>query len=129
MTLGKPNHKTPSMKAIAVCFYLFLWFAIPAQALTLLTPSFVVVIIDKAPEGTVSSDDVLYVGVSRKNGNTIQVKGRTIHTLAADGVTPSKFLGWSFTTDKATYFVSEGGLLEVKSGKKILVSEKGEWVD
>lgn len=117
------------MKAVSVCLSLLLWFALPAQALTLLTPSFVVVIIDKAAEGTVSSDDVLYVGVSRKNGNTIRIEGRTLHTLAADGVTPSKFLGWSFTTDKATYFVSEGGLLEVKSGKKILVSEKGEWVD
>ncbi|MCB1211023.1 MAG: hypothetical protein KDK97_16990, partial [Verrucomicrobiales bacterium] len=53
---------------------------------TLITPSFVVVIINNEPEGVVSSDNIFYVGVSKKSGDSIKIKGQTVHTTDADGV-------------------------------------------
>lgn len=96
---------------------------------TLITPSFVVIIIDHDAEGVVSSNNVTYVGVNRKNGNTIRIKGRTLHTMEADGVTPDKFLGYVFENDKVSYFVGEDGTLRVQSGKKRLLEESGKWAD
>ncbi len=92
----------------------------------LLTPSFTVTITGCA-EGEVSCDNVKYTGVSKKNGSRIRLTGRTLHTLGADGVTPSRFLGWEFRNGKTVYTVTEGGLLEVRQGAKTLVSEQGKW--
>lgn len=92
----------------------------------LVTPSFRVTIVGCA-EGEVSCDNVKYTGVSKKNGSRIRLTGRTLHTLGADGVTPSRFLGWEFRKGKTIYTVTEGGVLEVTQGAKTLVSEQGEW--
>lgn len=116
------------MKAFLVFTFAFL-FAAAAYARTLITPSFVVVIINNEPEGVVSSHDIMYVGVSRKTGKTLTCKGRTVHTMEADGVTPNKFLGYAFTHDKVSYFVGEEGSLRVTSGKKVLLEETGRWED
>jgi len=92
----------------------------------LLTPSFTVTIVGCA-EGNVSCDDVKYTGVSRKTGAAIKLKGKTLHTMGADGVTPSRFLGYEFRNGKTLYTVTEGGVLEVRRGAKMLFSEQGEW--
>jgi hypothetical protein len=92
----------------------------------LVTPSFTVTIVGCA-EGNVSCDDVRYTGVSKKSGSRIRLRGRTVHTMGADGVTPARFLGYRFRNGKTVYTVTEGGLLEVSQGKKTLMSEQGEW--
>ncbi len=105
-----------------------LWLAATAAQAqdVLVTPSFTVTITGCA-EGEVSCDNAKYSGVSKKNGSRIRLTGRTLHTLGADGVTPSRFLGWEFRNGKTVYTVTEGGVLEVRQGAKTLVSEQGEW--
>lgn len=101
--------------------------AATAQAQEVLqTPSFTVTIVGCA-EGNVSCDDVKYTGVSKKSGHTIRLTGKTLHTMGADGVTPSRFLGWQFRNGTTFYTVTEGGVLEVRQGAKTLFSEQGEW--
>ena len=94
----------------------------------LVTPSYAVTVIG-CKEGVVSCDDVRYIGVSRKSGKVMTLKGRTLHTTAADGVTPSRFLGYEFRNGSTVYRVSEEGVLDVRQGDKVLVSERGKWAD
>lgn len=100
---------------------------LPARADTLTTPSFVIDIKVNCEEGNVSCDDVSYTGTSRKTGKSIKLRGKTMHTLCADGVTPCRFLGYEFRNGKTSYKVFEGGELSVTQGKKVILEEKGEW--
>ena len=94
----------------------------------LVTPGYAVTIIGCA-EGVVSCDNARYIGVSRKSGKVQTLKGRTLHTTAADGVTPSRFLGYEFRSGSMVYRVSQEGVLDVRQGEKVLVSEKGQWAE
>ena len=105
---------------------LFLCAATAQAQEVLQTPSFTVTIVGCA-EGEVSCDNVKYLGVSRKTGNALSLTGKTLHTLAADGVTPGRFLGWQFRSGLTTYTVREEGVLDVRKGGKMLVSEQGRW--
>ena len=118
------------MRTLFVLAVALLWIvSVSAASQTLITPSFVIVIIRNDPEGVVVSDDVTYVGVSRKTGNTIKLKGSTVHRKGADGVTPSRFIGFAFENEGVSYLVLDEGTLEVRSGEKLLLSEPGEWAD
>ena len=92
----------------------------------LVTPGFVVTIIG-CGDGVVSCEDAKYVGVSRKTGQVLTLKGKTLHTMAADGVTPNRFLGYEFRNGQTVYRVTLDGELEVKQGGRALVNEKGKW--
>lgn len=91
------------------------------------TPGFIVRIEVRCPEGHVTCDDVAYRGESRRSGRAIFLKGRTLHTTCADGVTPCRFLGYRFRNGAHTYFVSDAGELVVTRGGKVIVRERGEW--
>ncbi len=114
------------MKKIALA-WLLAAAAPPATAATLVTPSFEVNIEVRCAEGNVSCDQVRYTGTSRKSGKSLSLKGRTHHTLCADGVTPCRFLGYIFKNGGITYFVSDAGQLTVSEGRKVLVQETGDW--
>lgn len=114
------------MKRILLAITLLLGMSL-ARAGTLTTPSFVVKVTVNCAEGNVTCDDVTYVGTSRKTGKSIKLRGKTMHTLCADGVTPCRFLGYEFRNGKIDYQVTEDGQLTVTQGKKTLLSEKGEW--
>jgi hypothetical protein len=98
-----------------------------AEELVLKTPSFLVKIDVRCAEGNVTCDDVIYTGTSRKTGRSIKVKGRTMHSTCADGVTPCRFQGYTFDNGKINYTVLEDGQLTVMNRDKILVNEKGVW--
>ncbi len=101
--------------------------AVQAQEV-LVTPNYAVTVIG-CKEGSVSCDDARYIGVSRKSGKVLTLKGRTLHTLGADGVTPSRFLGYEFRNGNTVYRVSQEGVLDVRQGEKVVVSEKGKWAE
>ena len=98
-----------------------------ARAGTLTTPSFKVEIKVNCAEGNVTCDDITYVGTSKKTGKSIKLRGKTMHTTCADGVTPCRFLGYEFRNGKTYYQVLDDGTLQVIQNNKTLLSEKGEW--
>ena len=102
-------------------------FAGQACASTLTTPSFVIQIKVNCAEGDVTCDNVIYVGTSKKTGKSIRLRGKTKHSMCADGVTPCQFQGYEFKNGTAYYRVLEDGSLLVMQGKKVLLEEKGNW--
>lgn len=106
-------------------FPALLLFAGAANADTLRTPSFVVVIKSNCAEGNVTCDNVAYNGTSKKTGKSIRLRGKTLHTWNK-GV-PGRFLGYEFSSGKTRYQVLEDGSLVVTLGTKVILSEQGEW--
>jgi hypothetical protein len=93
----------------------------------LTTKSFTVTITDNRPDGEVTSDDVMYYGVSKRTGTSIRLKGTDWHTTGPDG-SPGRFLGYKFKNGDITYLVFDEGRLEVLSGNgAVLVDETGTW--
>ncbi|MBJ7311068.1 hypothetical protein ACFOLJ_16910 [Rugamonas sp. CCM 8940] len=101
--------------------------AAPARAETLETPSYTIVIKSHCVEGSVGCDNVGYTGTSKKSGKAIRLSGKTLHTTCADGVTPCRFIGYEFKNGAVSYTVTDGGDLIVKSGRKVVLQEHGEW--
>lgn len=97
-----------------------------AQTNTLDTPTCRITI-RGCDEYVVSCDTVEYVSVSKKSGESIVLIGRTVHTIGADGVTPTRFLGYEFKNGGTKYFVSQAGELQVTRGSKVLLEEQGVW--
>ena len=98
-----------------------------AHADTLTTRSFSIQIQVNCAEGDVVCDDVTYRGKNRRTGQSLVLKGKTMHSLCADGVTPCRFLGYEFKNGAYRYVVYENGGLRVTQGQKVLVEETGEW--
>lgn len=102
-------------------------FSASLRADTLTTASFKISIERHCEEGDVSCDRVSYLGESRKSGAKLALRGKTVHTRCADGMTPCRFLGYQFKSGRTTYLVLEEGRLQVRRGDKLLVDEAGEW--
>jgi hypothetical protein len=118
------------MKRLIVCLLLAVFGTTVHAQSVLITLNYVVTVIDCREDGVISCDGAKYIGVSRKSGNAMTLKGKTLHTMAADGVTPNRFLGHEFRSGNTVYRVYEvDATLEVKQGSKVLVNEKGKWVD
>jgi len=98
-----------------------------ALADTLLTPSFRVEIKVNCAEGNVSCDDVLYTGTNLRTGESLILRGRTMHAVCVDGVTPCRFLGYEFRSANIRYTVLETGELVVTQGGKVMIREPGVW--
>jgi hypothetical protein len=98
-----------------------------AIAETLTTKQFRIEIQRKCAEGNVTCDRVSYLGKDLKTGKSLRLSGRTTHSLCADGVTPCQFLGYEFQNQNYRYVVTDGGLLRVYQGEKLLLSQQGKW--
>ena len=91
------------------------------------TPSFTIRIEVRCPEGEVTCRNVIYRGENKRTKKTLQLRGRTVHSLCADRVTPCRFLGYAFRNGRFTYFVSERGELVVQNGPRVVVQQSGTW--
>jgi len=101
-----------------------------ANGAVLVTEQFVIVIIERCPEGEVSCDDVVYTGVNRKTGESIALKGEAWVRMCADGATPCEHLGWQFKNGDFTYKIRETPpSLAVERGDKILLEQNAVWTD
>ena len=114
------------MTKITLFLAALLW-SLTVKADTLTTASFVVDISRHCEEGNLTCDQVSDVGVSKKSGNRIALKGKSLRAMCADGVTPCRFLGYRFRNGNATYLVLEEGRLQVAVGGKGVLDESGEW--
>jgi len=105
-----------------------LLFSTSVGAEKLLTKNYEIEITRHCDEGYVTCDNVSYVGINKKTGDAITLKGKTNHSVCADGVTPCKFQGYTFTNGNVEYKIYSRGILEViRNGSEILLSEEGEW--
>jgi len=96
------------------------------------TEHYLVEITVRCPEGDVSCERVGYRGVNKKTGAALELRGETMHSTCADGVTPCRFLGYRFRNGKTHYFVwedgdGEKGTLEVRTDRQVLLTERGTW--
>ncbi|MCG7564206.1 hypothetical protein [Pseudoalteromonas sp. McH1-42] len=99
-----------------------------ANAESLNTPSYEIVIKWKCGEGYVSCDNIEFNVKNKIEGTTNTYIGKSIHSLCVDGVTPCKFQGYEFNTDELNYSLYMRGLIEVvKNNNEVVLSEKGEW--
>ena len=96
-----------------------------ANAETLKTKNFNITITRNCPEGYVTCKNVTYYGKDLRTGKSIRLTGKTIHTTGADGVTPSRFLGYEFRNGEYLYRVTTDNTLQVYQGKKLILQEKG----
>jgi hypothetical protein len=78
-------------------------------------------------EYEVTCDSVTYIGISKQSSKSITLTGTTVHTIGADGVTPSHFLAYMFKNGSTTYFVGDDGKLLVTTASNVLVEEQGVW--
>lgn len=102
------------------------------QVLT--TPHYVVTITSHCSEGDVTCGGYEeYDGVSKKTQAAIHLKGEdVIHYCPDDqgdgpGKTPCHHVGFKFLKGDVTYFVSDGGMLQVTRGTSTLLQEQGKW--
>lgn len=115
-----------TLKSLLAVLLLALPISVAAHQ-RLVTDSFEVTIDTRCKEGTVGCDKVHYTGVHRKTGRSIKLVGQEMHSRCADGVTPCRFLGYSFRNGDVTYAVLEDGTLLVRQGERVLVQERGTW--
>jgi hypothetical protein len=104
-------------------------FAGMANAETLKTKNFSIKITANCPEGNITCDNVTYLGKDLKTGKSIRLTGKTIHSIGADGVTPSRFLGYEFRNKNYIYRVTADNQLLVFKGKQLILKEQGTAVD
>jgi hypothetical protein len=100
----------------------------PQRVQSLKTPNHRVVLRFNCPEGTVTCNNIGYYGINFRTGASINLKGRTVHRLCQDRVTPCRFLGYEFFNGNTRYFVSEAGELTVSQGQRLLLREMGTWM-
>jgi hypothetical protein len=93
----------------------------------LITRSYKITVEVLCPEGETECDQVRLVGLNKRNGMSITLIGKEIHTTGPDGVTPAHFLGYQFKIGQKTYWVGEDGEFQIAQGSKLLVDECGIW--
>jgi len=96
---------------------------------TLDTPDFTITITCQQKEYEVGCDSAIYEGISKKTGNKINLQGKQLMKLCADGVTPCHSLGYEFYNGNIRYLVTDDGELIVSQGDEILLQQAGHWSD
>ena len=84
-------------------------------------------VVKHCDEHDVVCDNVSYVGTNKKTGKSITLRGRTLHSLCADGVTPCHFQGYEFKNGATRYLVMADGDFSILRGKKVVLNERGAW--
>lgn len=95
-------------------------------ASTFTTRTFTITINVRCTEPVVGCDDVDYLGINRKTGKAIRLKGKVLMSICADGVTPCHFQGYQFKNGPVTYDVilQSDSWLEVRKANKVLLHEE-----
>ena len=127
----RPLNQMKAIHSVLGALALFIASQVSAAVdVVLLTPQFVVVVVERCPEGDVACKDVTYTGVNRKTGESIFLMGQAWVRLCADRVTPCQHLGWVFKKGDLTYRVQETPpVLLVERRGKTLLEQRGKWAE
>ena len=97
------------------------------------TADYDLAVVDLAEEGTVESNEVVCRMTSRQSGESIILRGGTMHahSRGPDGVTPTAFQGYRFTRGDMSYLILyQSGEFEVVRGEsEMLLEQPGTWQD
>jgi hypothetical protein len=99
-----------------------------SDTFVLTTKNYIVIIIDhRNDEYDITSDHVVYIGVSKRAGKIIRLIGSTWHHIDPTGA-PGEMYGYIFKNGNIYYRVHVFGELEiVRSNGDVLLSEDGTW--
>ena len=114
-----------SIKYIAVIFLCLV--PLIANAETLVSESHEIAVEWKCGEGHVSCDNITFHVKNTAEGTSGTYRGRSMHSLCADGVSPCRFQGYTFSSGAKSYIIHVSGALEVVAGDTVVFSEEGEW--
>lgn len=111
---------------IAFCCTLLLLPVGFSQAESVLdTKSFIITIDVRCEEGNVSCDDVRYTGISKADGTTLQLKGKTLNKAKS-----LDMYGYTFKNGAYTYSIltqKEPAALQIWKNGKLIRTETGDW--
>jgi hypothetical protein len=88
------------------------------------TENYRIRITNNCGEGVVVCNDMTYYGENLKTGRSITLKGRTVHSLCNDGVTPCRFDGYVFKSGDYRYVVTISNSLIVYKGDREILYER-----
>lgn len=98
---------------------------------TLVTDGYEVTLRTECAEGEVSCDRIYADALVLEGNQTRALRGSTLHTLCADGVSPCRFLGYQLSDDTYDYRVLENGQLHIQRcdefGCESIHNEQGQW--
>ena len=98
-----------------------------ARGRTLVTQDYIVTVSINCPEGNVTCNDVTYYGVNKNTGDSLELQGKTVHSICADGITPCQFLGYEFFNGSYRYFVTHHNTLWVSQNGQHILEQSGYW--
>ncbi|UOD28614.1 hypothetical protein INH39_24670 [Massilia violaceinigra] len=98
-----------------------------ARADILITPSFIINIEEECPVEYRVCGKVSYTGTSKKTGQAIVLRGKTVEGKCEKDTSFCEFEGYIFKNGATVYRVTSDGKLTVSQGAKTLVTEKGVW--
>jgi hypothetical protein len=104
--------------------------ALAAYQKILSTPTQLIVIVVKCPEGDLECSDVAYVGVDRASGTVTELTGSDWIRRCTSQNTPCQHVGFKFVSGETLLFISDDGTVTRQSTKgDIFTSERGKWLD
>ena len=116
------------MRSYLSLLFVFLSLMHSASAETFETPRFTFVTEFLCPEGVVVCDNIRIEVTVKDSNEVFLVRGSTWHTLAEDGITPKKWLGYRFRKSGNDWYLDRfHGLRIVDAEGLELLSEKGDY--
>jgi hypothetical protein len=97
-----------------------------AHAETVVTPTFVIVIVRNCEMGFLGCQDVLFVRVNRNDGESISVKGSETYRSCRGTSDICEVTGYLFKSGDVVYEINRDNFLTVHDGKSVLVEEQGQ---
>jgi hypothetical protein len=100
-----------------------------AQAQTVVTKTYVLVITEHCEGGFLGCKNVDYVVVNRLTGASSRLKGIATVRNCLGTADPCEWTGWRFKSGAILYVVTSGLRLEVWRRGKLIVEEQGSYAD
>lgn len=110
---------------IFTLFYLISFSLKASYESTFESRSFIVNIKNTCEEGEMVCDKVIYNSVSKKNGSSIHLMGKTINRNC--NTSSCDMLGYEFKNGVYSYFLYFSGKILILKQDKVIYSEQGQW--
>lgn len=112
------------MKHIIISIFLIfpvITFAqnVPMEQCTFESSNLRVKLVNLCPEGELSCDKVIYIGLNKKTGDFIILQGKAVISKSS-----SNFLYYAFINDDTKYIIDRDNFIEIIKDNKTILSQK-----